>query len=130
MDGERHGAVLSASFEVSGVVLTVSPTPSALVVNPLYRLPTRLEAVQVLKYADLPEGYWLSKQRIFCYDASADADVKKGGTQYGTGEYYSFTPHSSVTRAGMKTKYCILPIRSVRIREKEGVDITVNDEWK
>ena len=82
-----------------------------------------------MMYADLPKGYWLSKQRILCYDAPADADVKARGTQYGTGEYYSFTPHSVVTRAGMKTKYCILPIRSKRIREKEGVDITVNDEW-
>lgn len=51
-----------------------------------------------------------------------------GGTQYSTGEYYSFMPHSTVTRAGMKTKYCILPIRSESIREREGVDITINDE--
>lgn len=139
-DGERGGEVLwtkndTARFylqgvELSGVVLTDTPTPSALVVNPFYRLPTRLEAAQVLKYVDLPEDYWLSKQRILCYDAPADADVKKGGTQFGTGEYYSFTPHSTVTRAGMKTKYCILPIRSERIREKEGVDIIVNDEWE
>ena len=109
-------------------MLTDYPTPSVLIANPLYRRPTRLEAAEVMKYADLPKGYWLSKQRILCYDALADADVKARGTQYGTGEYYSFTSHSTVTRAGMKTKYCILPIRSKRIREKEGVDITVNDE--
>ncbi len=109
-------------------MLTDYPTPSVLIANPLYRLPTRLEAAEVMKYADLPKGYWLSKQRILCYDAPADADVKARGTQYGTGEY-SFTSHSAVTRAGMKTKYCILPIRLERIREKEGVDITVNDEW-
>lgn len=138
-DGEQVGEVLwtkndTARFylqgvELSGVVLTGYPTPSVLVVNHLYRLPTRLEAAQVLKYADLPKGYWLSKQRILCYDAPTDADVRKGGTQFGTGEYYSFTPHSTVTRAGMKTKYCILPIRSVRIRRKKGMDITKNDEW-
>ena len=113
--------------ELSGVVLT-DCTPSALIANPLYRLFTRLEA-QVLKYADVPDGCWQSKQRILCYDAPVDADVKKGGAQYGTGEYYSFTPHSTVTRAGMKTKYCILPIRTKRTSEEERVDITVNDEW-
>lgn len=138
-DGEHGGEVLwtendTARFylqgvELSGVVLTDYPTPSVLIAHPLYRLPTRLEAAQVLKYADLPEGCWRSKQRIVCYDAPADADVKAGGTQYGTCEYYSFTPHSTVTRVGMKTKYCILPIRSERIRGKEGMDITVNDEW-
>lgn len=52
------------------------------------------------------------------------------GTQYSTGEYYFFMTHSTVTRAGMKTKCCILHIRSERIREKEDVDITINDEWK
>lgn len=138
-DGEHGGEVLwtendTARFylqgvELSGVVLENCPTPSVLITDSRYRLPTRLEAAQVLKYADLPEGYWYSKQRILCYDAPADADAKARGTQYGTGEYYTFTPHSTVTRAGMKTKYCVLPIRSERIREKEGVDITVNDEW-
>lgn len=69
-------------------------------------------------------------RRVLCYNALADADVKAECTLYGTSEYYFFTPHSIVTRAKMKTKYCILPIRSERTREKEGLDITVNDEWE
>lgn len=92
------------------------PTPSVLIAHPLYRLPTRLEAAQVLKYADLPEGYWLSKQRIVCVDSQP-------------GSYYTFVPHGTVTKAGTKTKYCILPIRTERTSEEEHVGITVNDEW-
>lgn len=136
-DGEQKGEVLwtendTARFylqgiDISGVMMAGCPTPSVLITNPHYRLPTRLEAMQVLKYADLPEGYWQGKLHILCYNAPADADVKKGDTHYGTGDYYTFMPHSTVPRAGMKTKYCILPIRSERIRDKEGVDITVND---
>lgn len=116
--------------EISGVTLADCPTPSALITDPHYRLPTRLEAAQVLKYADLPEGYWHSGQRILCYDAPTEADVKVGSTIYGTGDYYTFMPHSTVTRAGMKTKYCILPIRSERTRGNTGLDITIHDEWK
>lgn len=103
--------------EISGVVLADCPTPSALITDPHYRLPTRLEAAQVLKFADLPEDYWQSGQRILCYDVPTDY-------------YYTFMPHSTVTRAGMKTKYCILPIRSERTRGKQGIDITIHDEWK
>ena len=97
------------------MVLGDCPTPSSLITDSRYRLPTRLETAQVLKYADVPDGCWQSKQRILCGDS---------------GEYYFFTPHSTVTRTGTKTKYCILTIRSERIRDKEGVDITVNDEWE
>ena len=103
--------------ELSGVVMTDYPTPSVLIANPLYRLPTRLEAAQVLKYADLPEGYWLSKQRIMCVDIQP-------------GSYYTFVPHGTVTKAGMKTKYCILPIRTERTSDVEHFDITINDEWE
>lgn len=116
--------------EISGVVLTDSPTPSALITNPHYRLPTRLEVSQVLKYADPPEDYWQSGQRILCYDVPTDANVKVGSTIYGTGDYYTFMPHSTTTRAGMKTKYCILPIRSERTRGNTGLDITIRDEWE
>lgn len=116
--------------EISGVVLTDSPTPSVLITDPRYRLPTRLEAAQVLKYADMPEGYWQSGQRVLCYDDPRDKEVKVGSAIYGTGDYYTFMPHSTVTRAGMKTKYCILPIRSERTRGKEGLDITIHDEWE
>ena len=116
--------------EISSVMLGDCPTPSALITNPHYRLPTRLEVAQVLKYADMPEGYWQSGQRILCYDAPTDADAKVGSTIYGTGDYYTFMPHSNVTRAGTKTRYCILPIRSERTRGNEGLDITIHDEWE
>lgn len=139
-DGEQRGEALWAEndtarfylqgVEISGVVLADCPAPSALITNPLYRLPTRLEVSQVLKYADMPEGYWQSGQRILCYDAPTDADVKVGSTRYGTGYYYTFLPHSTATRAGMKTQYCILPIRSERTRGTEGLDITIHDEWE
>lgn len=139
-DGRPVGEVLwtendTARFylqgvEISGVVLTDYPTPSVLITDPHYRLPTRLEAAQVLKFSDIPEGYWKSGQRVLCYDVHTDAGVKAGSTIYGTGDYYTFIPHSTVTRAGMKTKYCILPIRSERLRGKEGLDITIHDEWE
>ena len=125
-DGEQAGEVLWAEndtarfylqgIELSGVVLTYHPTPSELITNPVYRMPTKSEASQVLKYADIPDGYWTSKQRILCVDDQS-------------GNYYTFVPHGTVTKAGMKTKYCILPIRTVRTREVEHVDITINDEW-
>lgn len=104
-------------MEISGVVLTDCPTPSVLITDPHYRLPTRLEAAQVLKYADLSDGYWMSKQRILCVDEQS-------------GNYHTFVPHGTVTKAGMKTKYCILPIRTERTSDVEHFDITINDEWE
>lgn len=101
---------------VEDVVLGDCPTPSSLIAVPRYRLPTRLEAAQVLKYADVPDGCWQSKQRIMCVDSLLNG-------------YYTFVPHGTVTRAGTKTKYCILPIRTERTSEEDHVDITVNDEW-
>ena len=87
--------------EISGVVLTDYPTPSVLITDPRYRLPTRLEVAQVLKFAGIPEGYWQSRQRVLCYDDPRDKEVKVVSTIYGTGDYYTFMPHSTVTRAGM-----------------------------
>lgn len=126
-DGEQTGEVLwtendTARFylsgvEVSDVVLGDYPAPSSLITDARYRLPTRLEAAQVLKYADVPDGCWQSKQRIVCMD-----DL--------SGSYYTFVPHGTVTKAGTKTKYCVLPIRTERTSEEGHVDITVNDEWK
>lgn len=126
-DGKPVGEVLwaendTARFYLQGVelcdvVLTYSPAPSMLITNPLYRLPTKLEAAEVLRYADLSNSCWMSKQRILCVD-----DL--------SGNYYTFVPHSNVTKAGMKTKYCILPMRSERTSEEEHVGITVNDEWE
>ena len=125
-DGRPMGEVLwaendTARFYLQGVelcdvVLTYTPTPSVLITNPLYRLPTKLEAAEVLRYADLSDSCWMSKQRILCVDEQ--------------GKYYTFAPHSNVTKAGMKTKYCILPMRSERTSEDGHVDITVNDKWE
>lgn len=125
-DGEHGGEVLwtendTARFylsgvEVSDVVLADCPAPSSLITDARYRLPTRMEAAQVLKYADVSDGFWQSKQRIVCVDESS-------------GSYYTFVPHGTVTKAGIKTKYCLLSIRTERTSEKEQVDITVNDEW-
>lgn len=125
-DGEPMGEVLwaendTARFYLQGVdlcdvVLTYSPTPSVLITNHRYRLPTKLEAAEVLRYADLSDSCWMSKQRILCVDEQ--------------GNYYTFVPHSNVTKAGMKTKYCILPMRSERTSEEGHVDITVNDKWE
>ena len=125
-DGKPLGEVLWAEndtarfylqgVELSGVVLTYSPAPSMLITNPLYRLPTKLEAAEVLRYANLSDSCWMSKQRILCVDEQAN--------------YYTFVPHSNVTKAGMKTKYCILPMRSERTSKEEHVGITVNDEWE
>lgn len=125
-DGKPVGEVLwaendTARFYLQGVelcdvVLTYSPAPSMLITNPLYRLPTKLEASEVLRYAELSDSCWMSKQRILCVDEQ--------------GNYYTFVPHSNVTKAGMKTKYCILPIRTERTSEEEHVGITVNDEWE
>ena len=116
--------------EISGIVLADYPTPSVLITDHHYRLPTRLEAAQVLKFSDMPEGYWHSGQRILCYDVPTDADIKVGSTIYGTGDYYTFMPYSTVTRAGMKTKYCILPIRSEPRTTDNSTHLTINDEWK
>lgn len=125
-DGKPVGEVLwaendTARFYLQGVelydvVLTYSPTLSMLITNPLYRLPTKLEAAEVLRYANLSDSCWMSKQRILCVDDQ--------------GKYYTFVPHSNVTKAGMKTKYCILPIRSESTSEEGHVDITVNDKWE
>lgn len=116
--------------EISGIVLEDYPSPSVLITDHHYRLPTRLEAAQVLKFSDMPEGYWQSRQRILCYDVPTDADIKVGSTIYGTGDYYTFMPYSTVTRAGMKTKYCILPIRSELLTPGNSLHITINDEWE
>ena len=125
-DGKPVGEVLwaendTARFYLQGVelcdvVLTYSPAPSMLITNHRYRLPTKSEAAEVLRYADLSDSCWMSKQRILCVDEQ--------------GNYYTFVPHSNVTKAGMKTKYCILPMRSERTSKDGHVDITINDKWE
>ena len=126
-DGKPVGEVLwaendTARFYLQGVelcdvVLTYSPAPSMLITSHRYRLPTKSEASEVLRYANLSDSCWMSKQRILCVD-----DL--------SGNYYTFVPHSNVTKAGMKTKYCILPMRSERTSEEGHIDITVNDKWE
>lgn len=127
-DGKPVGEVLWAEndtarfylspIEIKDVMLFDHPTPSVLIKDPRYRFPRKLEVSDVLKNADLPTGYWQSRQRILCHDD------EKGG-------YYTYVPHGNITQAGYKTAYCILPIRTELIPKKDGhVEITVDDEWE
>lgn len=104
--------------EVKDMTLTDYPTPSSLIKDP-----------RVLKLVDAPAGCWHSKQRILCFDNPKDKGIKAGSTTFGTGRFYTFVPHGTVIKSGMKTKYCILPIRTERTSEEDHVNITVNDEW-
>lgn len=107
-----------SGVEYSGITLTAYLTPQTLIADPRYRIPTKLEVSGTLKAVVLPSGYWQSKQRILCYDTA-------------TGIYYTYIPGGTVTRAGYKTEYCILPIRTER-KGKDGntdIDITINDQW-
>lgn len=116
--------------EVCNIMLAYTPTPSTLIKDSRYRLPTKLEVYQVLKNVDLPQGYWRSKQRILCYDHPKDEGVKIGSTLFGLGGYYTFTPHGIVTKAGFQTNYCLLPIRSEKLgKANEHTIIDVNDKW-
>lgn len=139
--GKAHGDTLIAvndtarfylsPMEISGVMLQDYPTPSSLLLGSRYRLPRKLEVSQVLKTVDLPEGYWQSRQRILCYDDPQDDGMKVGSTLFGTGYYYTYVPHGTITRAGYQTQYCLLPIRTERLPKQDGhVDITVDDEWE
>jgi hypothetical protein len=107
-----------SGVEYSDITLTAYPTPQTLIADPRYRMPTKLEVSGTLKTIALPSGYWQSKQRILCYDTA-------------NGIYYTYIPGGTVTHAGYKTQYCILPIRTER-KTKEGnmeIDITINDHW-
>lgn len=139
-DGALQGDTLVATndtarfylsgVEIRNVMLSYYPSPSTLIKDSRYRMPTKLEVHQVLKNIDIPQGYWKSKQRILCYDHPRDTGIKIGSTLFGSGEYYTFTPHGSVTKAGFQTQYCILPIRTERIEKTtEHTIIDVNDNW-
>lgn len=104
--------------EVKDMTLTDYPTPSSLIKDP-----------RVLKLVDAPVGCLHSKQRILCFNNPNDKGIKAGSATFGTGRFYTFVPHGTVIKSGMKTKYCILPIRTERTSEEDHVDITVNDEW-
>lgn len=105
-------------IEIKNVMLFDYPTPSVLIKDSRYRLPRKLEVSDVLKNVALPTGYWQSRQRILCNDD------EKGG-------YYTYVPHGNITKAGYKTAYCILPIRTELIPQQDGhMEITVDDEWK
>ena len=117
--------------EISNVRLNLYPTPSCLIKDPRYRLPTKLEVYCVLKQVAIPSGYWQSRQRILCYDTPKDFGIKIGSAYFGTDMYYTYIPNGTVIRAGMKTKYCILPIRTEqRTQDNSSLHITINDEWE
>lgn len=115
-----------SGIEISNVMLQDYPTPETLIQDTRYRLPRRLEVYQVLRLYTLPAGYWLSGQRILCYDDPNDAGAKIGTTTFGTGDYYTFLLGTTMTKAGYKTNYCIIPIRSERINRWS---IDVDDKW-
>lgn len=106
-----------SGYEYSGITLASCPTPQTLITDTRYRMPTKSEVLGALKNAPLPDGYWQSRQRILCYDTA-------------TAAYYTYVPHGTVTRAGYKTAYCLLPIRSERKQSTAtGLTITINDQW-
>lgn len=120
-----------SGMEITDVTLSAYPDPSQLVSDSRYRIPTRLEAVTVLRDIALPYNYYHSAQRILCYDTPSDYGIKVNSTKFGTGYFYTYMPGSTVTRAGQKTKYCIIPIRTELIQsDGSKVDITVNDRWQ
>lgn len=116
--------------EVKDVTLTDYPTPSSLIKDPRYRLPTRLEATRVMKLVDVPTGCWHSKQRILCFDNPKDKGIKAGSATFGTGRFYTFKSHGNVTMAGTITRYCLLPIRTVRTKGDVHIDIKIDDKWE
>lgn len=116
--------------EISNVRLNLYPTPSSLIKDPRYRLPTKLEVYGLLKQTVIPSCYWQSRQRILCYDTPGDFGTQIGSAHFGTGMYYTYIPNGTVIGAGMKTKYCILPIRSELLTPGNSLHITINDEWE
>lgn len=119
-----------SGVEYSGITLAAYPIPSSLIADARYRLPTKLEVSDLLRKVSLPDGYWQSKQRILCYDTPEDADNKSGSAVFGTGYYYTYVPNGTIAKAGFKTEYCILPIRSERILgANTSTGIIVNDKW-
>lgn len=107
-----------SGVEYSDITLTAYPTPQTLITDSRYRLPEKLEISGVLRNVQIPAGYWQSGQRILCYDMAS-------------GMYYTYLPGGTVTRAGYKTSYCLLPMRTERKDAAGGtsLDITVNDQW-
>ena len=69
--------------EISNVRLNLYPTPSSLIKDPRYRLPTKLEVYGLLKQAVIPSGYWQSRQRIICYDTPTDFGTQIGSALVG-----------------------------------------------
>ena len=119
-----------SGMEYADITLEAYPIPSLQIVNPHYRLPTKLEVSDLLRNVSIPNGYWKSKQRILCYDTPQNVDVKSGSSTFGTGSYYTYVPNGTITKAGFKTKYCILPIRSERmLGASTSTSIIVNDKW-
>ncbi len=102
------------NFQIRNITLEEIPDPATHFAERLapYRIPTRLEAATL---RTLQIGVDTKGQRCLCYDDPKD-DIAKGDTQYGTGKYYTFNwGNGAVTKAGTKTKYCIVPIRTEAI---------------
>ncbi len=120
-----------SGMEIRNVQLSSSPTPSDLIKGSRYRLPTKLEVFAVLKHAPIPDGYWISGQRILCYDSPNDIGLQIGSTHFGSGLYYTYIPNGTIVKAGYKTKYCILPIRTERlIKRNDTIIIGIDDCWE
>lgn len=116
--------------EICNVMLSTFPTPSNLIENAHYRMPTKMEVFAVLRTATMPEGYWQSGQRILCYDTPSDGKTQIGSTHFGTGKYYTYVPNGAIVKAGTKTNYCILPIRTEPLNtQTDKIKIEINDQW-
>ncbi len=115
-----------AGIEISDITLQDFPHPEDLCDNSRYRMPKKSEIYAVIGHTMIPEGYWQSGQRILCYDDPNDVWYSTGSHPLGTGYYYTFTTGGTITKAGYKTKYCYIPIRTER---KNRTSINVNDQW-
>ncbi len=119
----------STAIEIRGITLAEVPDPISTFASEMspYRMPTRLEALTLRHY---PFAYWTGDQRCLCYDDPKD-DLKVGSTQYGTGNYYTFEWGSgkAPSKAGQKTAYCIIPVRSVPLTPLYRFEIDADFEW-
>ena len=105
--------------EISDITLSECHHPESLISDARYRMPTKWEVMTVLRYVAPPSGYWKSRQRVLCYDNE-------------TGVWYSFAWNiGNVTKAGYKTPYTVMPIRTERRERNEcNISISINDKWQ
>lgn len=118
LDYGEHVLKEVATRSASPTLLDAASDPWNVAANVLTPVNASQPVALTVKNADLPTGYWQSRQRILCNDD------EKGG-------YYTYVPHGNITQAGYKTAYCIQPIRTELLPQQDGhVEITVDDEWK